>query len=87
MIMADVKQAKIILRAMSYRNCDLWEWVPSPVISCSWLYPYPFLSSKVNFVTTGMYDGMIRRQIYPESWKMISLPHNKLTALEAYRIL
>ena len=72
MIMADVKQTEIILRAMSYKNCDLWESVSSPVIGCSWLYPYPYLSGKVNFVTTGMYHGMIRRKVFPAGWKMIS---------------
>jgi len=75
---ANTSQADIILRATSYISGDLWESKTSPVLSCAWMYAYPYISGKVNFCTTGMYHGMKRRKVYPEGLHIISIPYQKI---------
>lgn len=75
---ADVAKADIIMRATSYISGDFWESKSSPVVSCSWMYAYPVISGKVNFITTGMYHGLKRRKAYPAGLKIIAIPFQKL---------
>lgn len=75
---ADIPKADIIMRATSFISGDLWQSLSSPVISCAWLYAYPIISGKVNFITTGMYHGLKRRKTYPAGLKIISIPFNKI---------
>ncbi len=77
-VMANIEQAEIIMRAKSYKNCELWESVSSSVIGCAWIYSYPYLSGKVNLLTTGMHHGMKRRKTFPAGYSIISIPYNKL---------
>jgi uncharacterized protein (DUF169 family) len=85
-IMATPSQAEIVLRAMSYSTGELWQSMKTPVLSCAWLYAYPWLSGKVNFMVTGMGFGSKARQAFPEGWMLLSIPWDKvpviLTALE-----
>jgi len=78
LMVAETRQADIVMRATSYISGDLWESKTSSVLSCGWMYAYPFKSGKVNFCTTGMYHGMKRRKVYPEGLMIISIPYNKL---------
>lgn len=77
-VIADIPRADIIMRATSYISGDLWESVSSPVISCAWMYAYPIISGKVNFITTGMYHGLKRRKAYPQGLKIIAIPFQKI---------
>ena len=85
-LVANTRQADIIMRATSYISGDLWESRSSCVLSCAWTYAYPYLSGKVNFCITGMHHGMKRRKVYPEGMHIISVPYQKIdevaTALE-----
>lgn len=86
MCLADLEKADIILRATSYISGDFWESKSSPVISCSWMYAYPVITGKVNYIITGHYHGLKRRKMYPAGLHMIAIPFQKLdevvTALE-----
>lgn len=73
---ATPKQAEIVLRAMSYSTGEIWEPKAMPVVACSWLYVYPFMSGKVNYLVTGMSYGMIAREVFPEGKILISIPWN-----------
>jgi len=71
---ATPRQAEIILRAMSYSTGEMWEPKAMPVVSCAWLYVYPYKSGKVNYMVTGMAYGMIARGVFPEGRILISIP-------------
>ena len=75
---ADADSAYILLRATSYISGDFWESRSTPVISCCWMYSYPVITGKVNFITTGFYHGLKRRKMYPAGLTMISIPFRKL---------
>jgi uncharacterized protein (DUF169 family) len=76
--MATVSQAEIVMRAMSYSTGETWSSNMSGVGACSWLFVYPFISGKVNYVVTGMGFGMKSRQVFPEGWMLIIIPYNWL---------
>lgn len=76
-IMADAGQTEIILRAMSYSTGELYESKTSPVLGCSWLITYPYMSGKINFMPTALQShGMKSRQVFPDGWFLISIPFN-----------
>ena len=76
---ADIEQASVIMRATSYISGDLWQSTSSPVLSCAWLFGYPYVSGKVNYMVTGMGHGMSRRKVYPAGRMIISIPYAKLS--------
>jgi uncharacterized protein (DUF169 family) len=75
LIMANVSQAEIIMRAMSYSTGEIWTSQLTGVGACSWLYAYPFLSGNVNYTVTGMSFGMKAKEILPAGWILISIPY------------
>lgn len=75
---ANTQQATILMRATSYYSGDLWESKTSPVLSCAWMYSYPYVKDKVNTITSGMGHGMSRRQTYPAGLQIISIPYGKI---------
>ncbi len=80
-LMADASQAEIIMRALSYSTGELWESKKTPVLGCSWIYAYPFLTGKVNYMVTGMSFGAKAKEVFPEGWILISIPWDKLTPI------
>ncbi len=78
---AEPKQAEILMRASSYVSGDLWEQKISSVMSCAWMYAYPYVSGKMNYCITGLHHGMKRRHVYPEGLFIISFPYSKLPEL------
>ena len=78
---ANQEAADVLLHATSYTTGDFWESKSTPVLSCAWMYAYPVISGKVNYVTTGFYHGLRRRKIYPAGLTMISIPYNKIDAV------
>ena len=75
-LMTTPGQAEIVLRAMTYSTGDIYESKTSIVLSCSWLYIYPYLSGKLNYMMTGLGFGTKGRQVFPEGWLLISIPYN-----------
>ncbi len=75
---ATPEQGDILMRASTYINGDVWESRSTPVMNCSWLFAYPYVSGKVNFSVTGMGHGMKRRKVYPAGRMLISIPYQKL---------
>lgn len=70
-------EADIVMRATSYFSGDLWESKSTPVLSCTWMYAYPIVAKKMNYVVSGIYHGMKRRKSFPAGLRMISVPFNK----------
>jgi uncharacterized protein (DUF169 family) len=75
LLMASPSQAEILLRAMTYSSGELYESRMTCIGGCSWLYAYPYLSGKVNYIVTGLSFGMKGRHTFPEGWFLISVPY------------
>lgn len=75
-IMAEARQAEIVLRAMTYSTGELYESKTSTALSCAWLYVYPYMSGKVNFFITGLGFGSIGREVFEPGKVLISIPYN-----------
>ncbi len=75
---ADTDQADILMRATSYISGDLWESVGSHVMSCAWMFTYPYVTGKVNFLITGMHHGQKMNKHYPKGMHHIVIPYQKL---------
>jgi uncharacterized protein (DUF169 family) len=80
-MMATPSQAEIVLRAMSYATGELWESKKTPVLSCAWLFAYPWVTGKVNYFVTGMSFGSKAKEVFPEGWILISIPWDKLPVI------
>jgi len=75
-LMTNISQAEIVLRAMSYSTGEIRETKTTGVLGCAWLYVYPYLSNKVNYTVTGLAFGMKSKEAFPEGWMLISIPYN-----------
>lgn len=76
MITANVSQAELILRAMSYSTGEPWVSKHTFVLSCAWLFAYPYISGKVNYVVSGMTLGSKSMKDPPEGQIIISIPYD-----------
>lgn len=76
---ADIPQADVLMRATSYISGDLWQSTASCVLSCAWLFGYPYVNGKVNYTISGLGHGMRRRKVYPQGRVIISIPYQKLS--------
>ena len=76
---AEIPQADVLMRATSYISGDLWQSTSSCVLSCAWLFGYPYVSGKVNYTVSGLGHGMRRRKVYPSGRMLISIPYAKLS--------
>ena len=74
----NVDQARIIMRASVYSTGEAWSSKGTPVLACSWLYIYPYISGEVNYTVTGMSMGMQTLKVLPQGLELISLPWQKL---------
>jgi uncharacterized protein (DUF169 family) len=73
-IFARTAQAEILLRAMSYKNGQMWSSRYSSAIGCAWMFVQPYLSGEINFGTTGLGFGMKRRKLFQEGMQWLSIP-------------
>jgi uncharacterized protein (DUF169 family) len=75
-LVATVSQAEIVLRAMSYSNGELWRSMATSGGACAYLFAYPYLSGKVNYVTTGLTLGLKGRRVFPEGLLLFCIPYD-----------
>jgi uncharacterized protein (DUF169 family) len=75
-LMTTTSQAEIVLRAMSYSTGEIWSNKLTSGGACAFLFAYPYLSGKVNYVITGLTLGLKGRRVYPEGWFLFSIPYN-----------
>lgn len=80
-LLATPSQAEIVMRAMSYSTGELWESKKTPVLSCAWIYAYPYVTGKVNYMVTGMSFGSKAKEVFPEGWILISIPWDKMPVI------
>jgi uncharacterized protein (DUF169 family) len=75
-LLANVSQAEIVLRAMSYSTGELRESKTTGVLGCAWIYLYPYRSGKVNYTVTGLAFGMKSKEVFEEGQILISIPYH-----------
>ncbi|MFP3974658.1 MAG: DUF169 domain-containing protein [Dehalococcoidia bacterium] len=75
-ILANTSQAEIVLRAMSYSTGELWSSKAISGGACAYIFAYPFLEGKVNYITTGLTLGLKGRRVYPEGMLLFSIPYD-----------
>jgi len=80
-ILANINQTEILLRAMSYKTGQMWQSKCSAAIGCAWIYIYPYLTGELNYIVTGLGHGMKRRKLFPEGLQLISVPFDLLSSL------
>lgn len=73
---ANVSQAELVLRAMSYSTGEPWISKHTFVLGCAWLFAYPYISGKVNYVVSGMTLGSKSMGDPPEGQIIISIPYD-----------
>jgi uncharacterized protein (DUF169 family) len=77
-LLATVKQAEIVLRAMSYSTGEMWETKGVAALACAFMYAYPFLSGKVNYTVTGLAFGGKAKEVFPEGWFLMTIPYKAM---------
>jgi uncharacterized protein (DUF169 family) len=70
----NLDQAERVLRATQYDTGDLIESKMTYVMGCNWIYNYPYVTGKINTVTTGICYGMKLYKLYPPGMQIISIP-------------
>lgn len=69
-----MSQCEVILRAMAYSTGEMFESKATPVFQCSWLYSYPQLTGKVNYLVMGTGHGTTARETYEPGSILVSVP-------------
>lgn len=77
----NVEQTEVILRATIYTDGELWTSEMTHVLGCAWLFAQPFVSGRVNYLTTGLSLGMKSKKVFPEGKQLISIPSNWLPTI------
>lgn len=80
-LVATVSQAEIILRAVSYSTGEIWASRATLGGACAYFFAYPYLSGKVNYITTGLTLGLKGRRVYPEGLLLFSIPYDQIPVI------
>lgn len=84
----NVTQIGRLLRAMSYSTGEMFESKATPVFMCAWIFSYPVMTGKVNYVTMGMGHGTGGRHCYEPGEMLIMIPSNWFaTILENLKVM
>jgi len=75
MVLAEPSKGEIILRAMSYSTGERYSSQAQTVIACAYLFAYPMLTGKVNFITTGLSFGMKVLRLFEPGQILLSIPY------------
>jgi len=74
-------EAEIVLRALTYSTGGVWESKLTPVMGCSWLLVYPYLTGRPNYMVTNLVHGMKARHVFPDGLVVLSVPFDYLLTL------
>ena len=70
----DMDEIGIILRAMSWSTGEMFETKATPVFQCSWMFSYPVMTNKVNYIPLGTGHGTTARERYGKGEVVCSVP-------------
>lgn len=69
-----MRKVGAVMRAMAYSTGEMFESKSTPVFQCNWLFAYPYMTGKVNFITMGMGFGTTAREIYDPGEVIVVVP-------------
>lgn len=72
---APIAKGERILRAATYATGELYSSICTPTIGCSWLFAYPYLEGKINYILPALVHGPHGRQLYEENTMLIAIPY------------
>jgi len=75
LVLAEPSKAEIILRAMAYSTGERYNSHSQTVIACSYVFAYPMLTGKVNFIMTGLSFGMKAYRLFKPGQILLSIPY------------
>ena len=75
---APTDEAFNIMRATSWVTGDPWESKFTQVLSCAWMFPYPYVTGKVNFLPTNMQYGQRMAKSFESGQLIICVPYQKI---------
>jgi uncharacterized protein (DUF169 family) len=75
LVLAEPAKAEIILRAMTYSTGERYNSHSQTVIGCAYLFAYPMLTGKVNFIMTGLSFGMKVYSLFKPGQILLSIPY------------
>lgn len=74
-VAAPISKGELVLRASTYATGELYSSVCTPTIGCSWLFAYPYLEEKINYILPALVHGPHGRQLYEENTMLIAIPY------------
>ena len=80
-ITAKPSDAEVLFRALSYSTGKPLASKTTPVLSCAWIFAYPYLSGEINFTVTGIGYGIRLQKTLPEGLFLISVPYDQIPML------
>lgn len=72
----DMDQVGTLLRAMAYSTGEMFESKATAVFQCAFMFAYPVMTGKVNYIPLGTGHGTTARRTYATGEVMISIPSN-----------
>lgn len=64
-----------VLRAATYSTGCSYTSRSTPVMGCSWLFVYPFMTGEINFVVPAFVHGLHGREIWDKNHVAVSVPY------------
>jgi len=80
-LVGNLEQTEILLRAMSYKTGKMWVSKFTSVMGCAWIFNYPYLTGELNYAITGLGFGMKAKKVLPEGLQIISIPYDLLPSM------
>lgn len=77
-ITATLRQAEIVMRAMTYSTGEPYRSKATIVMGCSWIFIYPYETGQVNYLVPEMIHGMTGRELFAPNTMLISIPYQRL---------
>ncbi|MCL1896622.1 MAG: DUF169 domain-containing protein [Clostridiales bacterium] len=75
LVLAEPQKAEIILRAMAYSTGERYVSNAQTVIVCAYVFAYPMLTGKVNYIMTGLSFGMKAYKLFKPGQILLSIPY------------
>jgi uncharacterized protein (DUF169 family) len=80
-IVSDINQTEILLRAMSFTTGKVYSSKFTGVMGCAWIYIYPHITGELNYVPAGLGAGMKMLKVFPEGSVVTSIPFDLLPTI------
>ena len=80
-VIAKPSDAEVIFRALSYSIGKPLTSKITPVLMCSWIFSYPYMTGEMNYSVTGIGYGMRMQKVLPEGLFVISVPYDQIRML------